>query len=106
MNLKQSILVLPFVFSHGDMVKPATWHDPDRFENYFNPYGGHSDIGCGQLGLGNSLPVTQITGRDPDCVNEWYTDGLTNPTQQITIPDYAWKPEAACNDSPLRRDFD
>ena len=94
------LATIPLVYSHGSMVKPASWHDPAGLENWFssNGTGNAARLGCGQLDF--DLPYNQITGKQPDCVQMWFSGGnpIQNASRNRTISDEAFQPEVTCKD--------
>ena len=84
------------VNGHGNMVKPFAWWDTQKIGWWWDEYGNHSDVGCGNL----DLPPTEyeeLTGNPPDCPKMWFTSDATLPEdQEPTIPDFISQPEVKC----------
>ena len=72
------------VNGHGNMVKPATWWDPDQFEWAWEMGTGHdTDIGCGSLDLPSKANCSDYGG---DCDQNWYANNVRIPGTATNLP--------------------
>ena len=86
--LRASLLVLPLVSGHGNMFHPPAWQDRTPSDHWHHQ-------GCGVLDLPEDTEFTQAKGKEPDCLEYWYTNGVRIPGE-ATIPDEISQSEVTC----------
>ena len=85
------------VKGHGNIVKPANWGDPNRYEWYYDENGDPTGIVCGMLeGQYPSNSDYEVwTGRDIGCLDFYFSNKVTIPGN-ATIPHEHSQPDVDC----------
>ena len=90
MELKHSLLSLlcccTLVHGHGNMVDPMAWWDVNRHGWTWGEDGGNNRLGCGVLDLPENNEFTDVTGKEPDCFEYWFSNGIEIPGE-ATLPE-------------------
>jgi len=71
---------------HGNMIFPPVWFDRG---------GKNLKIGCGVLDLPDDTEYSQTRGKEPDCVQMWFSNNVTIPGEP-SIPSSMSQPEVQC----------
>lgn len=77
------------------MVKPAVWSDVERKTWWWDKHGGGNHLGCGVLDTPGDNEYTEVTGKVPDCLQMWYSNGVEIPGERA-IPDDINQSEVTC----------
>ena len=96
--MRASLLLLPLVSGHGNMFHPPVWQDRTPSDHWHHQ-------GCGVLHLPEDNEFTQTTGKQPDCLAYWYSNGVKIPGE-ATIPDEISQSEVTCTGQQGAHDDD
>jgi len=83
------------VSGHGNLVFPLAWWDKHEDGWRWDEYGGDNHLGCGVLDLPDDTEFSIEKGKEPDCMDYWFSNDVKIPGK-ATIPDEFAQNDITC----------